>query len=71
MADTVGAYAPGIAFVCGVPTHLHPGCRKHKTTLARYICMGNTAMPYCLTDATPGSLTGSVQRDICMRMLEV
>lgn len=46
MADIARAYAPGIAFVCGVRAHLHPGCRKHKTTLARYICMENQR---CLT----------------------
>lgn len=29
-------------FVCSVCAHLHLGCRKHKTTLARYICMENS-----------------------------
>lgn len=29
-------------FVCSVCAHLHPGCRKHKTILARWICIENS-----------------------------
>lgn len=33
---------PWDTFGCSVCAHLHPGCRKHKTAVARYVCMENS-----------------------------